>query len=265
MSLAERIAQNFWLLKTCRDLPTLQALKQRSWGVPEVNGLGRLRLRGLDQPVLFRRAATDIPVVWELFHKGEYEFIEGWPFRTVLDCGANAGMFLAWAMRATFGQLERYVGVEPDVESFALLEAQARSLGIEDRATLLQAAVWDRDGVVSFDESGPSWGRKVVEGDGRKVRALTLTSILDEAELEHCDLLKLDVEGGELNVLCTVAACAERIDALVVELHNGLDYAWFAATVAAAGFKPAPAGKLFRTHPGAVRCGSGLKRLVASG
>lgn len=256
MSVASRIAQNVWLLRICRDRQTFSALKG-SLEANQANGkFGRLRIRGLDGPVLFRPAATDVRVFWELFRRREYQFVDGWPFKTVVDCGANVGMFMAWALHASAGRITRYVGVEPDVDSFQLLEEQVRSQHFADRAVLMHAAAWGRDGAVSFEDQGPSWSHRVIESGGGTVRAMTVGSILDEAGLESCDLLKLDIEGGERQVLQDLHAYAKRVNVVVAELHSGLDYPWFARTVAAADFIPAPAGKLFRTHPGAVRRGS---------
>lgn len=264
MSLANRVAQNFWLIGIARDAATVAALKGKAAPLPDGERFGRLRLRGLAGPVLFRPAATDVKVVWELFHKREYQFVPGgWPFQTVVDCGANVGMFMAWVLRTGGASVTRYVGVEPDVDSFELLREQVRSQSFDGRATLFQAAVWERDGSVSFDDTGASWSHHVSEGGGgRAVRAMTVGTILDEAKLPSCDLLKLDIEGGERQVLAALRPSAARVDALVAELHQGLDYRWFADVVSAAGFLPAPAGKLFRLHPGAVRRGGRFERFA---
>jgi FkbM family methyltransferase len=262
MSTHKRIANNLWSLGISRDLATFLALKGSHNGRSPDAPHGNLNLRGLDRPVLYRPGTTDIPVVWELFHNREYEFVGGWPFKTVVDCGANVGMFLAWVLRNGNGALERYVGVEPDADSFALLTAQAQSLGVEQRSTLLQGAVWERDGEVSFDRDGESWAHHVSQNGRATVRALTIGSILDIAGLASCDLLKLDIEGGEKQVLNALPEYAGRIDAIVAELHDGLDYDWFAATVGPAGYRCAPPGALFNGHPSAVRRGSPLERFV---
>lgn len=261
MSVADRIAANAWLLGICRDVRTFLALKGHS-RIRRDGSLGRLRLKGLDHTVLFRPETTDIPVLWELFHTREYEFTEGWPFKTVVDCGANVGMFLAWVVRQSRYGTNRYVGVEPDEDAFRVLSKQVLSLGVQKETTLFRAAVWDRVGSVGFNADGPSWSHHVVDGDGPKVRAMTLGAILDEARLDSCDLLKLDIEGGERQVLGALADHAHRIGTLVAELHGGLDYHWFAATVERAGFLAAPPGRLFNLHPGAVRKGSAFERFV---
>ena len=160
------------------------------------------------------------------------------------------------------GALDRYVGVEADVESFGVLTQQVLALGVEHSATVLQGAVWKHDGEVSFDGRGQSWAHHVADDGDHKVRAMTLGTILDRAGLASCDLLKLDIEGGEREVLASLASWGHRVDAIVAELHGDLDYAWFARTVAPAGFVCAPAGRLFNRHPGAIRRRSPLERFV---
>jgi hypothetical protein len=85
------------------------------------------------------------------------------------------------------------------------------------------------------------------------VPGLRIESILDAAGLQECDLLKLDIEGGERTVLPEMPQWGPRVRAVVVELHDGLDYAWFAAHARRANFHPYPAGELFLTHPSALR------------
>lgn len=251
MTLASRVRENVWLLRTCRDWPTLRAMKLRDVeGGPDVLPLA---FRGLAAPVLYRPGTTDIAVAWELFHQREYACARGWDFPTVVDCGANAGLFLAFVAMTMQTRLARYVGVEADADSFRMLERQVAALGLRARCHLLEAAAWDADGEVRFDNRGPSWGRHVSGTRGPRVRALCIESILDAAGLAECDLLKLDIEGGERSVLPGLRRWGPRVRTVVAELHDGLDYAWFAAIAEDAGFDPFPAGALFRLHPGAIR------------
>ncbi|TAJ23394.1 MAG: FkbM family methyltransferase [Planctomycetota bacterium] len=251
MTLLERVRGNLWLLGACRDWRTLSAMKGRTG--TEREAVLPLRLRALEAPILYRSHTTDISVAWELFHQGEYECTRPWDYGTVVDCGANVGMFAAFALAQLGRRLQRYVGVEPDRAAFALLERQVEQLGIGGRSRLIHAAAWHSDGAVSFDDAGPSWGRHVSASGAQRVRALCIESILDAADLEQCDLLKLDIEGGERHVLPRIGAWGPRVRTVVAELHDGLDYAWFAALATDAGFEPFPPGRLFRLHPGAVR------------
>ncbi len=251
MNLAGRVRNNLWLLGACRDWSTVRAMK-RSAGV-DAQRIEQLRFRALSTPIHYRPGTSDISVAWELFHRREYDCLRGWDFATVVDCGANVGLFLAFAMMQTNGKLRRYVGVEADAAAFQLLRLQAAGAGIDSKSVLLHAAAWEHDGEVSFDDRGPSWGRHVSECGAARVRAMRIESILDAAGLEECDLLKLDIEGGERVVLARMQAWGPRVRTIVAELHDGLDYAWFAGLAERAGFEPFPAGKLFRAHPAAIR------------
>jgi FkbM family methyltransferase len=251
MTLLRRVRDNLWLLGACRDWRTLRAMKGRAPHSAE--SVLPLRLRGLDTPVLYRAGTTDISVVWELFQQQEYECTRGWNFPRVVDCGANVGMFMAFAMMKMDSRLERYVGVEADRAAFEMLERQTTALRLTDKARLLHAAAWQDDGEVSFDDHGPSWARHVSKSGATRVRALSIDSILDAAELAECDLLKLDIEGGERFVLPQMKVWGPRVRTVVAELHHELDYTWFATIARGAGFEPFAPGKLFRAHPSAVR------------
>jgi FkbM family methyltransferase len=255
MTLLSRMRNNVWLLKTCRDWSTVSAMKLHT--AESTADVLPLRFRALQNPVLYRPGSTDISVAWELFHLREYECSRPWSYRTVVDCGANVGMFLAFVLMKLERGLLQYAGVEADPDSFRLLERQVRALDLGARSHLIHAAAWHADGDVWFDDEGPSWARHVRESGGRRVRALSIDSILDEAGLAECDLLKLDIEGGERTVLPQMKTWGPRVGTVVAELHDGLDYPWFASIADDAGFEPYPPGALFRAHPSAVRRAGG--------
>jgi len=245
------LCNNLWLLGECRDWGTLWAMKNsRTSSADEVRAL---RFRALASPILYRPGTSDISVAWELFHGREYDCTRAWDFATVVDCGANVGMFLAFVVMKMGAKLRRYVGVEADRASFGLLELQATAVAIRSKSLMLQVAAWEHDGEVRFDDRGPSWGHHVSAGGPARVKAMTIESILDAAGLEECDLLKLDIEGGERTVLPCMKSWGPRVRMVVAELHAGLDYAWFAGIAESAGFQPFPPGALFRAHPGAIR------------
>ena len=251
MTFLHKVLDNAWLLGACRDWPTVRAMKRR--GHESTETVLPLHFRALRTPVLCRAGTTDISVAWELFRLQEYQCRHAWDFARVVDCGANVGMFLGFALKQSAGALQKYVAVEPDGESFQTLQQQVDLAGVGPRSTLLNAALWHKEGTVCFDDTGSSWGRHVSESGKAQVRAMSVPAVLDAAGLQHCDLLKLDIEGGERQVLPTISQWADRVDVIVAELHEGLDFAWFESIVTPAGFTAVPAGRLFRGHPTAVR------------
>ncbi len=261
--LMQRLATNANLARACADLRTWRFLKGREApddapgsatdAPPEPASLVELKLRGLRAPLLVRPRSTDANVVWEVILGREYDTPGPWPYRTIVDLGANVGVFAAYAMARARGQIGRYVGVEPDADSFAVLEKQVHALEMGERACLIRAACSDRDGTVRFDSSLPAYGRRISDEGGTLVECLTVGNILDRAGLRSCDLLKIDVEGAERQILADIAGWSPRVRAIVCELHDGLTYEWFAERVRAHGYTPSPAGSLFRSLPSAVR------------
>jgi hypothetical protein len=54
-----------------------------------------------------------------------------------------------------------------------------------------------------------------------RVRAVTIASLMDKAGFDRVDILKLDIEGAEIELFD--ANCEEwidRVDAIVIELHD---------------------------------------------
>jgi len=54
-----------------------------------------------------------------------------------------------------------------------------------------------------------------------KVQAITLEKLFEDEKIEHCDLLKMDIEGTEYEVLGSdsFANVSPKIDAVVGETH----------------------------------------------
>ena len=251
-----QIADNHWFARAARDTLTWRALKGRLTASELDRPTLPIALRGLPGPLALRPRATDLKVVWELFGTGEYRPTRPWSFQTVLDCGANVGIFAAYARWRAGPGLGRYIGVEPSPESFALLEEQVRRLGLGPVATLYRAAASDRDGTARFSAEGESWGHRLDDSGTVEVRTMSIGTMLDRAGLDEVDLLKLDIEGGEAAVLGAWPSWSRRVRCLVAELHQvdaPLDYPWFADRAREGGFTPYPAGALFRGHPAAVR------------
>jgi FkbM family methyltransferase len=200
-----------------------------------------------------RPRTADLEVIWEIFHHREYELTKQLRFSTVLDCGANAGYFAAYAPLMAGSRLEVYVGVEPNADSFSLLEEQVALQDPARSVALYNLAVSNRDGVIRFRTSEDSRGHRIAEDGDVEMPTLTISTILNRSGIDVVDLLKVDIEGGEKLLLESIESWRDRVKSLVVELHDGLSYDWFAALVRGAGFTPVPEGALFRACLGAVR------------
>ena len=120
--------------------------------------------------------------------------------RVVVDLGANVGI-------ASLHFLERWpdarvIAVEPDPTTVRKLRSNVAG---QPGVVVVQAAIVGSPAAsVSFLADASSWGSRVADDseDGTvRVPALTLTQLLTQVDVDHVDLLKIDIEGMEHQVL----------------------------------------------------------------
>jgi FkbM family methyltransferase len=117
----------------------------------------------------------------------------------VFDIGANAGFYTLLAS-VLVGPQGRVFAFEPVPRNLRYLEEHLRINGIKN-VSVIEAAVADCVGVGHFDAGpNPSMGRLAADGC-LTVRTVSLDEMVRRAELPPPDYLKIDVEGGELQVL----------------------------------------------------------------
>jgi FkbM family methyltransferase len=125
------------------------------------------------------------------------------PGSTVLDVGANIGpyalLFAQWV-----GPTGRVIAFEPAPDSVAGLREQLRLNDLSDRVEVVQSAVADVVGSASFESDGVSGSNAIVTA-ATGVRLITVATISIDAFCAghgvRPDVIKIDVEGAELDVL----------------------------------------------------------------
>ena len=155
--------------------------------------------------------------------------------RTVIDLGSNVGLTaLYW-----IDQLPdvRLVCVEPSPDNVAVLRDNLAAFS--DRSAIVEAAIAATSGTVTFAEHGASWERRIVgeTSSGRTVRSCSIDDIISVSGFARVDLLKVDIEGGEVALFDRVHPWMDRVGAMVVELHHPVTVEQFSETVTAAGFR----------------------------
>ena len=161
------------------------------------------------------------PVIVGQLNEGLYD---GQPMGgTVLDLGANCGLFSAYAAC----RCERVIAVEPSVRHFAALTRFIAEAGL-NHVQCLNAAVWDHDGATAILEDDGNFTMDRIDFDGLQPRTAdiipcrTLLTLLDDFGIDRASFVKMDIEGAEEDVLSapSAVAAAARIETLWVECHN---------------------------------------------
>ena len=136
----------------------------------------------------------------------------------VLDLGANYGLF-AKAITARFGC--RCIAVEPSPEPFA-------AIAETPLISKLQAAAASKSGTVPFHIATDSVFSSLYPTSSVigviEVRAFSLPDLFDLVEVRPLDLLKMDIEGAEIELLNTCPrSILQQIRQISVDFHDHCD------------------------------------------
>lgn len=185
------------------------------------SGTMTVRLPGLKHPAELRMGTSDAWVAIQICLHNEYQFNLDRPPRNLVDVGANVGISTAYF--ATMFPETKIIALEPEKGNFAQLQ---KNTAAYPNVTAVHAALWDSDGTVNIADPGLNeWGFQTKRNETQKadgaVRAMTVSSIMSEFGLEDIDILKIDIEGAEVEVFKAPAPWIDRVGMLVVELHDG--------------------------------------------
>jgi FkbM family methyltransferase len=176
-----------------------------------------------DKRVELRVPSTDVATFRQIFLFEEYDFPSEFSPRLVVDAGANTGL------AAIFFALKypdaRIIAIEPEQGNFEILQ---RNVAPYRNIHSMRAALWNRSGEISLCDPGLGDSGFVTSAAQNKkagnvlhmIRAVTVQDVIESFELDRIDIFKVDIEGAELEVFTDVSGWIERVDALVIELHD---------------------------------------------
>jgi FkbM family methyltransferase len=158
------------------------------------------------------------------------------PGQTFLDIGANVGYFSLFCSMLG-GRHSRIIAFEPGDFAFKLLK-QNKEINGFDQLEIVQAGLGERDEEVLFNSGKP--GMEVYNSLGDIVHpsadpdqfhriSIPLfkgTTWLKEHHVDHIDLMKLDVEGGEYFVLKGMLEMfqSQKIARLLIEITREMSH-----------------------------------------
>jgi FkbM family methyltransferase len=153
-------------------------------------------------------------------------FIKG---NTFVDIGANVG---GYSIRADKKGMKVYA-FEPNPKNLEFLNANCRLNS--SNITVRPVALGARDSIVKITDNFAE--SKITEGEG----ILVYQETLDSQKIDRIDLLKIDVEGQELEVLRGgMQSLRRRTPMMMIEVHDTLksrDYYEIFATLGDLGYK----------------------------
>ena len=143
------------------------------------------------------------------------------PGAVMYDIGANIGFFSLIGARAV-GPDGRVVAFEPLPDNLRWLRHNAALNGF-GHVEVVEAAVGAAAGQASFAVGGTAgWGR-LDAGGAVPVEVIRLDELVAGGGIPAPDLIKMDIEGGEVDALDGMAGTlTEHAPTLIVEVHETL-------------------------------------------
>ncbi len=168
-----------------------------------------------------RSGTTDWLVYRQIFEELEYQCLpSNFNPETILDLGANVGYSSAYFL--TRYPDAKVIAIEPDGDNFAALCENLKPYG--NRASALHAAVWSKQDFLSLRtdhyRGGGAWAKQVrVDAEG-SIAAFDIEALMRRFALPEISLVKMDIEGAEVEVFKGSLNWIDNIEVLVVELHD---------------------------------------------
>ena len=179
-------------------------------------------------PVTVREVGSDLNILKEVFVDEVYKPVIPHLRKcdSFMDIGANIGLAsLYFAHR--FPQCKLF-SVEPNRESFELLQANLQPFIDKGRCQILNAALWGTDAdLVGVAAGNPDYfsefstrEAKPGEANGETIRGISITRAIEESGFERVDCLKVDIEGAELQLFQGNVDWLNKIDCMAIEFHD---------------------------------------------
>jgi FkbM family methyltransferase len=146
----------------------------------------------------------------------------GWNCKTVLDVGANQGNWSRMAKEiftdAKFYLIEPQIEMKDNLEKFCneYKDCHYFSVGAGAKKDILTFTVWDDLAGSSFLPK-PNENLKQ-EGKQREIEITTIDDLLSTSKIEMPDLIKLDIQGFELEALKGAESTFSNTEVYILEV-----------------------------------------------
>ena len=170
---------------------------------------------------VLRSGGRDLDIFEEIFLFGEYDFppevdrlLRSREQVHVVDLGGNIGLFGLRMLEQLPGST--ITSFEPDIQNLGLLAECIREADATERWSIRTEAAGVEPGSVEF-LGGHEADSRIV-GPGQGTHAVPVADVF--GALGDCDLLKIDIEGGEWAILADPRLASTPLLAVVLEIHG---------------------------------------------
>jgi FkbM family methyltransferase len=183
-------------------------------------------LAGSGAVVCLRHGTHDLEVLHEIFVRRAYAIpahveevlLNHGQRLAVVDLGANVGLFGVYAQ--TTLPIRSITAVEPDPDNLVALRMCARANGREVDWRVVDACVGTSAGTVDFIPE--QFAMSHIAHGGESISTVAVPRVDVFPLVQHADLIKIDIEGGEWEILRDTRLAQLETSAVVLEFHPRL-------------------------------------------
>ena len=137
----------------------------------------------------------------------------------IIDCGANIGLSSVW-LSEQFSQA-LIIAIEPELENYKILERNSQNFS---SIVPIRAAISDDVSYVTLsNETGRPWAWKTEKSLVGEIETLTVASIREKYPDFVPFIIKIDIEGFEVDLLKTNNAWIDEFPLVVFEMHDWMN------------------------------------------
>jgi FkbM family methyltransferase len=182
--------------------------------------LSNLQTDNLAQPFNLRNNPFDYATFEEVILNEAYNIPLGFEPKYIIDGGGNIGLTACFF--ATKFPKAAIVTIEPDTENYKLLQLNCKSYA---NIHTLQCGIWKNDTYLKIENTHVGNNAFTVtetnEAGVDTIKALTVLSVMEQFNMPHIDVLKLDIEGSEKEVFEeNFETWLTKTKVLIIELHD---------------------------------------------
>ncbi len=150
----------------------------------------------------------------------------GVDIRTIIDAGANVG-YTSIYLLCNLSEAS-VCAIEPGSEAFKRLK---RNVQLNQfNVTCVNLGLWSKKAVLTMDRSfrdGLDWSLQLLERDGYSsdgIEVVELCDIVTMMQWDSIDLLKMDIEGSEVEVFKGDVSWLKMTKLIAIEIHDEFGY-----------------------------------------
>ena len=187
---------------------------------PQFTRLKKIRLSFADQAFDFYiDRQLDFDVLRDTFVLEEYAITSTENVNVIFDIGSNIGTTVIYfALTHPTAKIFAFEA-DPDTSKRFKINTAVFS----DRIVFIEKAVYSKDNTFVEFHSSPTihWSSSIVERPGTislSIPTITLDRVIEDFAIEHVDLIKFDIEGGEYDAFVHFTHF-NKVNMLVGEIH----------------------------------------------